>query len=222
MPNKDWYQRRLRDPFFLKAHRENFRSRAAYKLQEILEKYRLIKTGYSVLDLGAAPGSWTQVALEATGVTPTRQDSSAAPPGKERGRGLVIGIDLLEIEELPGAHLLKGDIRDKAMQAAIVNLAPRGFHCILSDMAPNTTGIHHADTSNSVDLIHLALDMCPTWLRPGGSFVAKLFEGAEYKELHTRAGRLFEFVKSFKPKASLSKSREIYLVCQNYRSEDKK
>ncbi|MFZ2961509.1 MAG: RlmE family RNA methyltransferase [Candidatus Ozemobacteraceae bacterium] len=204
MSNKDWFQQRLRDPFFLKAHRDKFRSRAAYKLKEILEKYRFIKPGNAVLDLGAAPGSWTQVALTATGKS-----------------GLVVGIDLLAMEELEGARLLKGDIRDPEMQREIKELAPHGFHCILSDMAPNTTGVHHADTSNSAELIHLALDLCAVWLRFGGSFTAKIFEGAEYKELHMRASRLFGFAKSYKPKASLAKSREIYLVCQEYRGEGK-
>jgi len=200
MATPRWFQQRLRDPFLQKAHRENFRSRAAYKLQEIAEKYKLLRPGSHVLDLGAAPGSWTQVAMQAVG-----------------SKGLVVGIDLLAIEPVDGAHLIQGDIRDPKKQEEIKALSKRPFDLILSDMAPNTTGVHHADTANSVELVQLALELAHTWLKPGGSFVAKLFEGAEYKELHTLAKSLFGFAKSFKPKASLAQSREIYLVCQDFK-----
>lgn len=200
MATPRWFQQRLRDPFLQKAHRENFRSRAAYKLQEIAEKYKLLRPGAHVLDLGAAPGSWTQVAIQTVGA-----------------KGLVVGIDLLAIDPIEGAHLIQGDIRDPKKQEEIKGLSKRPFDLILSDMAPNTTGVHHADTANSVELVQLALELSHTWLRPGGSFVAKLFEGAEYKELHTFAKSLFGFAKSFKPKASLAASREIYLVCQEFK-----
>lgn len=200
MATPRWFQQRLRDPFLQKAHRENYRSRAAYKLQEIAEKYKLLKPGSHVLDLGAAPGSWTQVVVQVVGA-----------------KGLVVGIDLLEVEPIEGAHLIQGDIRDPKKQEEIRALSKRPFDLILSDMAPNTTGVHHADTANSVELVQLALELANTWLRPGGAFVAKLFEGAEYKELHTFAKSRFGFAKSFKPKASLAASREIYLVCQDFK-----
>ena len=199
MPNPSWFQKRLQDPFFKKAHRENFRSRAVYKLEEIHQKYKLFRSGQRVLDLGAAPGSWSQFAAEQVG-----------------RKGLVVGIDLLEIEPLESVKLIQGDIRDPERQKEIRGHAHSGFDVIISDMAPNTTGVHHADTENSVELVYLALDLCKDWLRPGGSFVAKVFEGGEYKELHTRVKKCFEFAKSFKPKASLAQSREIFLVCQGF------
>lgn len=200
MPNPGWFKNRLQDPFFRKAHRENYRSRAVYKLQEIQEKYQLIRSGQKVLDLGAAPGSWTQYAVQEAGKN-----------------GKVIGIDLLPIQPLDGASLLEGDVRDPVMQEQLRAFAPKGFDLILSDMAPNTTGVHHADASNSVELVHLALDLCKLWLKPGGSFVAKVFEGTDFKELHERFKKLFGFAKSFKPKASLAASRETYLVGREFK-----
>jgi len=202
MPNKSWFQARLKDPFLLKARRENYRSRAAYKLQEINEKYRLIKPGQSLLDLGAAPGSWTQIALEIL-----------------RGKGKIIGVDLLDIDPIENAILLKGDIRDLQIQNEIRKLCPQGFDTIISDMAPNTTGVHHADTANSAELVSLVLELCPIFLKPGGSLAAKVFEGGEYKELHSKVKSMFGFAKSFNPKASLSKSREVYIVAMNFQNK---
>lgn len=199
MPNKNWFQNRLRDPFLLKARKENYRSRAAFKLVQILQKYKLIRPGNRVLDLGAAPGSWSQVLVKEVGP-----------------KGQVVGIDLLEIVPLDGASLIKGDICDPKNQAEIARLAPNGFDAIFSDMAPNTSGVHHADCGNSADLVHLVLDLSAQWLKPGGNFAAKVFEGAEYKDLHSRTKRLFQFAKSYKPEASLSESREIYLIGQGY------
>lgn len=199
MPNKNWYQARLKDPFLLKARKENYRSRAAFKLLQILEKYKLCKPGQKVLDIGAAPGSWTQVLSKAVGP-----------------KGLVVGVDLLPIDPLERAKLFQGDIRSPEIQAKISELAPQGYDSIFSDMAPNTTGVHHADTGNSVELVGLVLDFCPKWLKPGGNFVAKVFEGGDYKDLHSRVKSLFGFAKSYKPEASLSESREIYLVAQNF------
>ncbi len=201
MPNPGWFKNRLQDPYFRKAHRENYRSRAVYKLQEIQEKYQLIRSGQRILDLGAAPGSWTQYAVEQAGRT-----------------GKVIGIDLLPIQPLEGATLLEGDINDPVMQEQIHQFAPKGFDVIMSDMAPNTTGVHHADAGNSVELVHVALDLSKLWLKNGGSFVAKVFEGSDFRELHERFKKLFGFAKSFKPKASLSASRETYLVGKEFKA----
>lgn len=200
MPNPNWFKQRLRDPFLKKAHSENFRSRAAYKLKEIVDKYKLVKPHHRILDLGCAPGSWAQMAR--TWLSP---------------KGLLIGIDLVPTEPVEGTTLLQGDIRDPQMQDRIRELNPHGFDVILSDMAPNTTGVHHADTAHSADLVSLVLDLCAVWLKPGGSCIAKVFEGSEYQALHKRAKGMFEFVKSVNPEASLSRSREVYLVGQGYR-----
>lgn len=195
--SKAWYKNRLNDHYLNKARGEGFRSRAAYKLEEIDQKYRLLKPGMKVLDLGAAPGSWSQYVLR-----------------KCKGRGKVIAIDLLEIEPIKGAIILQGDIRDPEKQSQIIELASGKLDLILSDMAPDTTGIHHADTENSALLVHLALDIAEKLLKPGGSFVAKVFEGSEYQELLKRAKSLFSFAKSFNPKASLNRSRELFLIAQ--------
>ncbi|NLI75574.1 MAG: RlmE family RNA methyltransferase [Candidatus Riflebacteria bacterium] len=200
MPNPTWFRKRLQDPFLKKAHREDLRSRAAYKLQEIADKYKLIHSYSKVLDLGCAPGSWTQVVRRFLGP-----------------KGLVVGIDLLPVEPVEGATLLQGDITDPAMQAAIGRLCPGGFDLILSDMAPHTTGIHHADTERSAELVGLVLDLCGRWLKPGGACLAKVFEGAEYPALRQRAKGLFGFAKTVTPEASLARSREVYLLGTGFR-----
>ncbi len=199
MPDRHWFRKRLHDPFLKKAHREDFRSRAAYKLQEVVEKYKLLQWHSKVLDLGCAPGSWCQMARRFLGP-----------------KGLLIGVDLLPVEAIEGATLVQGDITDSALQAQITRLCPGGFDVILSDMAPNTTGIHHADTQRSAELVGLVLDLCARWLKPGGAVLAKVFEGSEYPDLRRRAKTLFRFAKTVTPEASLARSREVYLLGQGY------
>ncbi|MBF0410439.1 MAG: RlmE family RNA methyltransferase [Candidatus Riflebacteria bacterium] len=200
MPDNNWFKKRVNDTYLKKAHKENYRSRAAYKLKEIVEKYDLFKNVHRVLDAGAAPGSWTQVAVEELS-------------GKS---AKIVAVDLIPMESIEGAIIIQGDIRDNKIQAEITSAAGGLFEVIISDMAPNTSGVHHADSGNSIELVATLLKLSPFWLKPGGSFAAKVFEGPEYKDLQTIAKSMFEFVKSFKPKASLSSSREIYLVCKNF------
>jgi 23S rRNA (uridine2552-2'-O)-methyltransferase len=203
MPVKEWFKKRLNDPYLRKARAENYRSRAAYKLKEINDKYHLFGKGSRVLDLGAAPGSWSQIVHETVGE-----------------QGLVVGIDLLEIVPIDGVHFFHGDIRDPAIQDRVDEImGSRLFDAVISDMAPDTTGIHHADTEHSADLVHLVLDQCDLWLKPGGAFVAKVFEGAEFKDLHQRIKSRFEFAKSFNPKASLTRSREVYVVATGWKTK---
>jgi 23S rRNA (uridine2552-2'-O)-methyltransferase len=197
---KAWFKNRLNDPFLKKSRDEDYRSRAAYKLEEIDEKYKLIKPGSKILDLGAAPGSWSQYAMRKAG-----------------GKAKIIAIDLLEVRPIDGVTILQGDIRDADNQAKIIELAAGKLDVILSDMAPDTTGVHYADTENSALLVHLALDIAEKLLKPGGSFVAKVFEGAEYQALLQRTKKLFGFAKSFNPKASLNRSRELFLVAQQFK-----
>ncbi|MDD2997833.1 MAG: RlmE family RNA methyltransferase [Candidatus Riflebacteria bacterium] len=201
---KAWFKNRLNDHYLQKSRADDYRSRAAYKLEEIDQKYRLIRPGMKILDLGAAPGSWTQYALR-----------------KVAGKAKIVAIDLLEIAPIEGATILQGDIRDQQKQAQIIELAPNGLDLILSDMAPDTTGVHYADTENSAILVHLALDIAEKLLKPGGSFVAKVFEGAEYQQLLQRAKKLFGFAKSFNPKASLNRSRELFLIAQDFKTAPK-
>ena len=201
---KAWFKNRLNDHYLQKSRADDYRSRAAYKLEEIDQKYRLIRPGMKILDLGAAPGSWTQYALR-----------------KVAGKAKIVAIDLLEIAPIEGATILQGDIRDQQKQAQIIELAPNGLDLILSDMAPDTTGVHYADTENSAILVHLALDIAEKLLKPGGSLVAKVFEGAEYQQLLQRAKKLFGFAKSFNPKASLNRSRELFLIAQDFKTAPK-
>jgi 23S rRNA (uridine2552-2'-O)-methyltransferase len=200
MAAKAWYKNRLNDHFLHKSRADNFRSRAAYKLEEIDKKYGLIKPGQKILDLGAAPGSWSQYAQR-----------------QAKGKARIIAIDLLEIEPIEGVIIIQGDIRDPEKQKQILDLAPKKLDLILSDMAPDTTGVHHADTENSALLVHLALDIAQKLLKPQGSFVAKVFEGTEYKALLDRAKKLFGFAKSVNPKASLNRSREVFIVAQKFK-----
>ncbi|EKE16608.1 MAG: hypothetical protein ACD_10C00894G0002 [uncultured bacterium] len=197
---KAWFKNRLNDPYLKKSRAEDFRSRAAYKLEEIDEKYKLIRPGSKILDLGAAPGSWSQYAMR-----------------KVAGKAKIIAIDLLEIYPIEGVTILQGDIRDIKNQEQIIKLAAGKLDVILSDMAPDTTGVHYADTENSALLVHLALDIAEKLLKPGGSFVAKVFEGAEYQALLQRTKKMFGFAKSFNPKASLNRSRELFLVAQEFK-----
>jgi len=202
---KAWFKNRLNDHYLQKSRADDYRSRAAYKLEEIDQKYRLIKPGMKILDLGAAPGSWSQYAMR-----------------KVSGKARIIAIDLLEIAPIEGVTIIQGDIRTPENQAKIMELAPNGLDLILSDMAPDTTGVHYADTENSALLVHLALDIAEKLLRPGGNFVAKVFEGAEYQQLLQRTRKLFGFAKSFNPKASLSRSREIFMVAQDFKPQPPK
>ncbi len=203
MPTKSWFKDRLRDPFLKKAHAEQYRSRAAYKLKEIIEKYAILGRNSKVLDLGAAPGSWSQVALQEVGP-----------------RGLVVGIDLLSIDPIEGCRLMQGDIRESLVRQELISQAPQGYDAVISDMAPNTTGIHHADTAFSVELVQIALEMCSSCLKKNGNFVAKVFEGGEYRDLLMKIKARFEFAKSFNPKASLTRSREVYVVAKGFKGRE--
>ncbi|MEE2912672.1 MAG: RlmE family RNA methyltransferase [Planctomycetota bacterium] len=190
-------QRDLHDHYFREAKRNGYRSRAAYKLIEINEKRNLLKKGDCVLDLGAAPGSWLQVASEQIG-----------------SRGKVVGVDLTEIEgSLPeNVTTIQDDVmtlHEKSFDGITE------FDVILSDMAPNTTGTKTIDHHGSMRLCHCALDLAATILKSGGNLVMKVLEGEAYPELLDRAAESFSTAKGFKPKASRSISTEMYVVCIN-------
>lgn len=192
-------RRVLHDQYFKKAKDEGYLARSAYKLKELDERFRLIRPGARVLDLGCAPGAWVQVALERVG-----------------GRGVVVGIDLKEVRERfgPGAHVVQGDVY--AMSAeTLTGLAGGAFDVVLSDMAPDTTG--HGDHFLSVRLCRRVLELLPGLLRPGGHLAMKVFEGEEYPALVKETGAAFASAKGFKPKASRDVSREMYVVGTGYR-----
>jgi 23S rRNA (uridine2552-2'-O)-methyltransferase len=204
--------RDLHDHYFKQAKRDGYRSRAAYKLTEILEKRKLLRRDSVVLDCGCAPGSWIQVVLEQLGP-----------------RGKVVGVDLSAIEafnEEPRARILQGDLNEvpatELRRAAGLDPVGGRFDVILSDMAPNTTGDRTIDHHGSARLVMLVTDLAAELLQPGGALVAKVLEGEVYPELlETWRGR-FEKAKGFKPKASRSISTEMFLIGEGYRplSED--
>ena len=185
-------QRELHDHYFREAKREGYRARAAYKLIEIDDRRDVIATGDKVLDLGAAPGSWLQVASRRVG-----------------DRGCVVGIDLQDIDAGLPSHvrMITGDVND----AHALPEAP--FDVVLSDMAPSTTGNRTIDHHRSVRLCNTALDLCRTILRPSGNLVIKVFEGESYRDLLDQCSQCFESAKGFKPKASRNASTEMYIVC---------
>lgn len=196
-----WKQRQARDPFVRKARAEGYRSRAAFKLQEIQAKDRVLARGQVVVDLGAAPGAWSQFATTAIG-----------PAGR------VVAVDLLPMDPLPGVEFIQGDFRDEALfEALLLRVGAGGADLVLSDMAPNMSGMRDVDQARSMELAELAVDFAGRVLRPGGSAVVKLFQGAGFTELLAVARRRFGTVKLRKPAASRPENREIYLVARNFR-----
>ena len=201
------YMRDVQDHYFHLAKKEGYLSRAAYKLIEIDDRKNVLRKGDHVLDCGAAPGSWLQVAVKRVGP-----------------KGAVVGIDLKPINhrfEQPNLRVVRGDFTTTPPEA-LVNLAGDSaglFDVILSDMAPNTTGDPFSDHHQSVRLCHALLDACAALLRQGGSLIMKVFEGEAYPELLKRAGTMFQTAKGFKPKASRSESREMYIVATEYRPQ---
>lgn len=193
-----WLQRQLNDPYVAAAQRDGWRSRAAYKLIELDDRFHVIKKGMRVLDLGAAPGGWTQVALK-------------------RGAATVVGIDLLDIPPIPGAHLIKGDATDPVNQEKIVALLGGRPDLFLSDMAPNTSGHASTDHMRIVLLAEMALDLAFTMLNPGGHFIAKLFQGGAEKHLLEPMKQRFDVVKHAKPPASRKESSELYVVAMGFK-----
>ena len=195
-------QRHVNDEYVKRSQKDGYRSRAAYKLLELQEKDRFLKPGQVVVDLGAAPGGWLQVARSVVG-----------------GKGRVIGLDLLEIDPLPGVELLQGDFLEEATLARLETLLDgRPVDVVLSDMAPNISGIAAVDQPRSMYLCELALDFCRQALREGGGFVTKVFQGEGFDDYYRDVKASFRWVVSRKPKASRPKSREVYLVAGNYHS----
>ncbi len=198
-----WLQRQLNDPYVARARKEGWRSRAAFKLLELDAKFHLLKPGQRVVDLGAAPGGWTQVALKAVG---------------ERGR--VVGLDLLEMEPIPGATLLQGDFTEEAAEAAVLEALGGQADLVLSDMAPNTTGHGATDHLRITALAELALDFAEKVLAPGGAFCTKLFAGGAEREMLARMKAGFTKVSHAKPPASRKDSSELYVVALGWRGLD--
>lgn len=197
-----WMQRHINDEYVKRSQKEGYRSRAAYKLLELQEKDHFIKPGQVVVDLGAAPGGWLQVVQPLVG-----------------SKGLVVGLDLLEIDPLPGVEIIQGDFREEAALAELDRvLDGREVDLVISDMAPNVSGVAAVDQPRAIYLCELALDFCRHALKPGGGFVAKVFQGEGFDPFFQDVKSSFRRVVTRKPKASRPKSREVYLVAGNYHS----
>lgn len=195
-----WLKRQLNDPFVVRAQREGYRSRAAYKLTELDERFSLLKPGMGVVDLGAAPGGWSQVAAKA--VLPT---------------GRVVGIDYLEMPAIEGVSLLKLDFLDEETPAALKEALGGPADAVLSDMAAPTTGHRPTDHLRIVSLADAALDFAEDVLAPGGIYVAKVLQGGSEKSLLDRLKRQFARVAHAKPKASRADSAEMYVVATGFK-----
>ncbi len=193
-----WLQRHVKDPYVRRARAEGYRSRAAYKLVEIDRRDKLLRPGARVVDLGAAPGGWSQVAA-----------------GKAGAGGYVIAVDLLEIAPISGVTVLRGDFRALEVQAQIVAaLAGRKADVVLSDLSPNISGIASADQARAAELVRMALNFCRAQLKPGGAFLVKVFQGGEFAGLLKEMKALFQDVRTLKPSASREESRETYLLAR--------
>ena len=198
-----WLQRQLNDPYVAQAKRDGYRSRAAYKLLEIDERYHVLRPGQRVLDLGAAPGGWSQVA--------------ARKVGAEAGRGKVIGIDLLPIDPLGGVEFTVLDFLAPDAPERLKALAGGPVDVVLSDMAANTTGHKQTDHIRIVAMAELAIDFACEVLAPGGAFLAKVFQGGTEAELLRRLKTEFTAVHHVKPKASRAGSAELYVLATGFR-----
>ena len=212
--NKAWLHDHINDPYVKLAHREGYRARAAYKLKEIDETFGLIKPGYLVVDLGSTPGAWSQYARR-----------KMSPSGAAVGdlNGTIIALDLLPMEPIEGVTFIQGDFREaevleqlqKAMQGRLADV-------VVSDMAPNLSGISSADAARIEHLVELAIEFAQNHMKPQGALVAKVFHGGSYNDVVQRFKDAFQVVKPVKPKASRGRSSETFLVGVGLKHSDLK
>ncbi len=198
-----WLERQLNDPYVHAAKAKGYRSRAAFKIIELDGKFRFFKKGARVLDLGAAPGGWSQIALDRVGAA-----------------GKVVAMDILAMEPIDGATVLQADMLDAATPPLLIAALGGPADVVLTDMAAPTTGHRATDHLRTTALLEAALDMADAVLRPGGTFVGKAFQGGAASELLQRLKKSFATVKHVKPPASRAGSVELYLVAQGFRGGD--
>lgn len=197
--SKRWIERQLQDPYVQKAKAEGYRARAAYKLKELDESADLLRRGMRVVDLGCAPGGWLQVAVE-------------------RGAAEVVGIDLLPVEAMAGAHIVEGDVNNPEDVARMMEGLTGRPDLVLSDMAANTTGHKQTDHLRTVALVEMAVAFAIEHLAPGGAFCSKVFQGGATKEVLDTLKAHFKTVKHIKPPASRSGSPEIFVVAKGFKA----
>ena len=194
-----WLARQLNDPYVQAARQQGWRSRAAFKLAELDDRFHLIRRGARVVDLGAAPGGWTQVAVRA-------------------GAARVVAVDLLAMDPVPGSEFLSGDFTEPAIQARLIEMLGGKVDLVLSDMAPNTTGHTATDHLRIMALAEAALEFAVEALAEGGAFVAKVFQGGAERQMLDRLKRRFASVRHAKPPASRKESSELYVVATGFRA----
>jgi 23S rRNA (uridine2552-2'-O)-methyltransferase len=199
---KAWIKERKREYYYRKAKEEKFRSRAAYKLLQVVKKYGFIKPGDVVVDLGAAPGGWTQASSRVVG-----------------GAGFVLGVDLKSIEPMdqPNVRTITGDVTDSQTIQDIKEFLPRPADVVVSDVSPNISGIWELDHARQIDLARNSLRVATSVLKPKGNFFVKVFQGDMLNEFVKEVKQHFSFVKLVKPKASRAKSSELYVLGMNFR-----
>ncbi|WP_341756602.1 MULTISPECIES: RlmE family RNA methyltransferase [unclassified Candidatus Tisiphia] len=205
--SKQWLARQLNDPYVAKAKLDGYRSRSAYKLLDIHEKFNLLKPGMKLVDLGAAPGGWSQVASKI--IKPDESDGN---------NSTIVAVDLLEIEPIIGVQCLQKDFYDEDTKEMIIKMLDGGADIVMSDMAANTTGHATTDHIRTLDLCEHAIDFALKVLKPGGHFIAKIFRGGTENSVLNRIKLNFHKVKHFKPSSSRKESVEVYLIALSRKS----
>ncbi len=201
--SSEWLRRHVNDPFVKQAQLDGYRSRSAYKLIELNEKDRLIKPGMRIMDLGSAPGGWSQVAGKLVGK-----------------KGRVLATDILPMDPVPNVDFIQGDFTDEAIVGKLLAWLDDGrFDLIISDIAPNLSGIDSADQAGSMYFLELALDIVRKTLKPGANFAAKMFQGSGSDEYVKELRKSFEKVLIRKPAASRAQSREVYIVAKGFKGQ---
>ena len=203
LSSKLWLERQLNDPYVAQAKRDGYRSRAAYKLLEIDDKHRILKSGMAVVDLGAAPGGWSQIAARRVGAVD--------------GRGKVVAIDLLEMPEIPGVTFAQLDFLDNSAPDKLREMLGGSADVVMSDMAANTTGHRTTDQLRIQGLVENAVEFACEVLKPGGTFVAKVFQSGADAALQAQLKRDFTTVKHVKPASSRQDSSERYVLAMGFR-----
>ena len=198
--SKQWLKEHFSDQYVKEAQKAGYRSRSAFKLLEMQEKNRFIHQGMTIIDLGAAPGGWSQVVVELL-----------------KGKGRIVALDILPMDEIPGVDIIKGDFREEeTFKTLLETIGDQKVDLILSDMAPNLSGIKVTDQSRIIYLAELAFDLVKLVLKPGGTFLVKLFQGAEFQEYLKLIRENFKQTSIQKPKASRNRSSENYIFARGF------